>query len=234
MALDGHRERSRDDGVGMVAFDVPEPHFVSQMLVRGAEVLAPLFDVREPIGRSVGVEPSIGRDAVDDDGVVGEDVEEELDVLGVESVDVLVDQGLDFWLAGSRAWSSSGHWRPFALTSAEAAVFAVPDLAPVGDAVRFRLRAIGEHVPQLGKLYLAVLLDELGDVVAPARPQGSHSIERVGVRKSERVWAWSLIGLDVPTPGISTRRAEADQNIFAEPRARRGAPSPRRFRRPGA
>ena len=91
----------RDDGVGASAVHVPESYLVSQMLMRDVKVLAPLFDVNEPIGRGVRVQPAIGRDAVDDDGVVSEDAEKKLDVLGVESVDVSVDQGLR--LAGCRA-----------------------------------------------------------------------------------------------------------------------------------
>ena len=99
--LDGDRERTPDDGVGASAVHVPESYLVSQMLMRDVKVLAPLFDVNEPIGRGVRVQPAIRRDAVDDDGVVSEDAEKKLDVLGVESVDVSVDQGLR--LAGCRA-----------------------------------------------------------------------------------------------------------------------------------
>jgi hypothetical protein len=45
------------------------------MLMRDDKVLAPTFDVSEPIGRGVRVQPAIGRDAIDDDGVVSEDAE---------------------------------------------------------------------------------------------------------------------------------------------------------------
>ena len=55
---------------------------------------APLFH-SAPIGRSVRVQPAIGRDAINDDRVIAKNAPEKLDVLGVESVDVSFDQGLD-------------------------------------------------------------------------------------------------------------------------------------------
>jgi hypothetical protein len=42
-----------------------------------------------------------------------------------------------------------------------------------------RLRAIGEHVAQVGKLRIAILLDELGDVVA-AKPAAWLALDREG------------------------------------------------------
>ena len=68
-----------------------------------------------------------------------------------------------------------------------------PDPVPVADAERFRLRAIGEHMQQVGQLGVAVLLRSgRRRCSGPAGGRrSSHSIERVGVRKSERVWAWS-------------------------------------------
>ena len=46
---------------------------------------------------------------------------------------------------------------------ARTGVFAIAHAAPVMDALRLRLRAIREHVPQLGKLRIAVPFHELGD-----------------------------------------------------------------------
>jgi hypothetical protein len=40
------------------------------------------------------------------------------------------------------------------------------------DALRLRLRAIGEHVPEVGKLHVAILLHQLRDVVAAAPAAG--------------------------------------------------------------
>ena len=66
------------------------------MLVRDLKGFAPLFHVSKPIDRSVRVQPAIGCDAVNDDRVIAKNAPEKLDVLGVESVDVSIDQGLDF------------------------------------------------------------------------------------------------------------------------------------------
>ena len=66
------------------------------MLGRDLKGFAPLFYVSKPIGRSVPVQPAIRRDAVDDNGVVAKYPEEKLDILGVESVDVVLDEGLNF------------------------------------------------------------------------------------------------------------------------------------------
>jgi hypothetical protein len=57
---------------------------------------APLLHVGKPIARRIRVQPAIRGDAVDDDRVVAENAEEKLDVLAVESGDVVVDEGLNF------------------------------------------------------------------------------------------------------------------------------------------
>ena len=41
------------------------------------------------------------------------------------------------------------------------------------------LRAIGQHVPQVRQFHIAVLLDELGDVVATA-PAAGFALDRQG------------------------------------------------------
>jgi hypothetical protein len=56
-----------------------------------------------------------------------------------------------------------------------------------------RLRAIGDHVPQLMQLGVAALFHQLRDAVAPAQAARLASIDMVGVRKSESVWAFSLM-----------------------------------------
>ena len=77
--------------------------------------------------------------------------------------------------------------------SSKPAILSVPHLALVADAERFRLRAIGEHVPQLRQFHVAVFFHQAGDVVA-ASPAAGLAFDRQGkTRKSERVWAWSLI-----------------------------------------
>ena len=96
MALNGYHERPRYDGVRVGALDVPEPHLVRQVLVRDPKVLAPLFYVSKPFGRSIRVQPAIRCDAINYDGGVAKNAEEKLDILGVESVDVIIDKGLDF------------------------------------------------------------------------------------------------------------------------------------------
>ena len=96
MTLNGYRERPRYDGVRIGALHVPEPHLVRQVLVRDLKVLTPLFYVSKPIGRSIRVQPAIRCDAINDDGGVPKNAEEKLDILGVETVDVIIDKGLDF------------------------------------------------------------------------------------------------------------------------------------------
>jgi hypothetical protein len=46
---------------------------------------------------------------------------------------------------------------------------------------------------RLREFHVAVLFDQAGDVVAPAPAASSHSIDNEGARKSESVWAWSLM-----------------------------------------
>jgi hypothetical protein len=61
------------------------------MLVRNAEVLTPFLYIGEPIGRSIGVQPAVGRNSVDDDCVFGKDTAEYFSVLGVEALDVFLN-----------------------------------------------------------------------------------------------------------------------------------------------
>ena len=82
-------ERPGNDRIRIGAFHIPEPHFVRHVLVRDPKVVTPLFYVSKPIGRSIRVQPAVGRDAVNDDGVIPENAEEKLDVLGVETVNVI-------------------------------------------------------------------------------------------------------------------------------------------------
>ena len=96
MALNGYRERPRYDGVCVGALDVPEPHLVRQVFVRDPKVLTPLFYVSKPIGRSIRVQPAIRCDAINDNCCVPKSAEEKLDIMVVETVDVIVDKGLDF------------------------------------------------------------------------------------------------------------------------------------------
>ena len=77
------------------------------------KVLTPLFYVSKPIGRSVWVQPAIRCDAVDDDGGLPKNAEEKVDILGVETVDVIVDKGLDF---------SSGGVAPFPAREPQVAI----------------------------------------------------------------------------------------------------------------
>ena len=58
------------------------------MLVSNAKILTPFRYVSEPVGRSIWIQPAIGRDSVDDDRGVPEDAEEEIVVLVVEAFDV--------------------------------------------------------------------------------------------------------------------------------------------------
>ena len=113
LALNGDRERPRYDGIRVGALHVPEPHLIGHVLVRDSKVLTPLFYVSKPIGRSIRVQPPIRCDAINDDGGVPKDAVEKLDILGVETVDVIIDKGLDFsrrflprFLRASRKWQS--------------------------------------------------------------------------------------------------------------------------------
>ena len=68
---------------------------------------------------------------------------------------------------------AQGPWR------ARSAIGAVANLAPVTDALRSRLRAVREDVPQLRQLRIAVLFHELRDVVAAA-PAARLALDREG------------------------------------------------------
>ena len=85
--------------------------------------------------------------------------------------------------------------------SREAAVFGVSDLAPIVDAVGFRLRAVGEDVPQLGQFHVAVFLDELGNV-AP-EPAAGLALNRERGRAEVR----QCVG--VVAHGVALASAEA-------------------------
>lgn len=84
-------ESPRYDSICGRALDIPEAHLIGQVFIGHAKVLTPLLYVSEPVGRSVWVQPSIGRNAVDDDRGVRKNIEEKIVVLGVEAVDVSVD-----------------------------------------------------------------------------------------------------------------------------------------------
>ena len=65
--------------------------------MRDPKVLTPLFYVSKPIGRSIRAQPAIRCDAINDDRGIAENAEENIDILGVETVDVIIDKGLDFF-----------------------------------------------------------------------------------------------------------------------------------------
>jgi hypothetical protein len=64
--------------------------------VRDPQVLSPLFYVSKPIGRSIRVQPAIRCDTINDDSGVPKNAEEKLVIVGIETVDVIIDKGLDF------------------------------------------------------------------------------------------------------------------------------------------
>jgi len=70
----------------MRSLNGPEPHFVRQLLVRDAKVLAPLFYVSKPFGWGIRVQPAIRCNAINDDGVPAKNATEKLDVLSVKTV----------------------------------------------------------------------------------------------------------------------------------------------------
>ncbi len=72
------------------------PNSYDRCSVRDPKILTPLFYVSKPFGRRVRIQPAIRCDAIDDDGGVSKNAQEELNILGVETVDVIVDKGLDF------------------------------------------------------------------------------------------------------------------------------------------
>src|SRR5690348_9597344 len=71
------------------------------MFVRNPKVLKPLFYVSKPIFRSIWVQPAVGCDAINDDRAVPKNTEEKLGILGVETIDVILNKGLDLarWFA---------------------------------------------------------------------------------------------------------------------------------------
>jgi hypothetical protein len=80
------------------------------------------------------------------------------------------------------------------MTCSEPAVLAVPDLAPI--VWMLRDRAFGQLASTCrssGNFMSPYFSMRRATLYRPRRPQGSHSIERVGTRKSESVWAWSLM-----------------------------------------
>ena len=56
-----------------------------------SEVLTPLCYVSKPIGRGIRIQPAIWCDAVNNDGCVPENTKKKFVILGVESVNVIVD-----------------------------------------------------------------------------------------------------------------------------------------------
>ena len=60
-------ESPRYDSIGGRALDIPKAHLVRQVLFGHAKTLTPFLYVVQPIGRSIWVQPAIGRNAVDDD-----------------------------------------------------------------------------------------------------------------------------------------------------------------------
>src|SRR5687768_2029067 len=72
LALDRNGESPRYDRICERAFDIPEAHLVGQMLSGHTKILAPFLDVSEPIRWSIGVQPAIRRNTVDDDRSVPE------------------------------------------------------------------------------------------------------------------------------------------------------------------
>jgi hypothetical protein len=61
------------------------------VLIRDPKGLTPLFYVGKPIRRGIRVQPAIGCDPINDDGGVSKNAEEKLDILSVETVDVIID-----------------------------------------------------------------------------------------------------------------------------------------------
>jgi hypothetical protein len=61
------------------------------MFVRNLKGHTPLLDVSKPIGRGIWVQPAIGCDAIDDDRRVSKNAGEKLGILGVETVDMILD-----------------------------------------------------------------------------------------------------------------------------------------------
>src|SRR5215469_11584690 len=88
LALNRDSESPRYDSICGRALDIPEAHLVGQVFFGDAKALTPFLYVSEPIGRSIWVQPAIGRNAVDDDRAVPENAQEKIVVLGVEAVDV--------------------------------------------------------------------------------------------------------------------------------------------------
>ena len=91
MAPNSYRECPRYDCVRNGFLYVPEPHFVRQVLVRDPKALTPLFYIGKPIGRGIRIQPAIRCDPINYDGGVPKNAEEKLDILSVETVDVIID-----------------------------------------------------------------------------------------------------------------------------------------------
>jgi hypothetical protein len=103
----------------------------------------------------------------------------------VEKIQVAEADGAGFATRSGRSFSQgAGRARP--------AVLAVDDLTRVMNAKRSGLRAIREHMPQLGQLGVAVLLHEPGDVVAPAPAARLALRSRARGRGGPRGWGRDL------------------------------------------
>jgi hypothetical protein len=99
----------------------------------------------------------------------------------------------------------------------------VNHLALVADAGRFRLRAVGEHVPQFGQLHVAVFFHEAGDVVATA-PTAGLALDRQGraaeVRERVGVVSQARFLAGLAKAGPSERPSAV---VFEAPRGQRPA-----------
>ena len=101
--------------------------------MRDSKVLTPLFYVSKPIGRSIRVQPAIRCDPINDDGGVPKNAEEKLDILGVETVDVIFDKGLDFSRRGWPCFLRASRARQPRHSSNERDEFASPHRLPPRD-----------------------------------------------------------------------------------------------------
>ena len=91
LALKRYSESARDNCISGRALDIPEAQLVGQVLLDYAKALAPYLYVSHPLGWSIWVQPTVGRNTVNDDRGVPEHAKEQIVILRVEGFDVRVD-----------------------------------------------------------------------------------------------------------------------------------------------
>ena len=91
LVLNRYSESPRDDSICGRALDIPEAYLVGQALLDHAKALTPFLYISHPLGWSIWVQPTVGRNTVNDDRGFPKHAEEQVVVLCVKGINVRVD-----------------------------------------------------------------------------------------------------------------------------------------------